>query len=54
MNRISFIKIISSLSLEELNQYIKDNGKVKEPESYNCPWYIDMDRLKDDKKNNQV
>lgn len=51
MSRSSFIEIIKSLTLEELNQYIKDHGKVKEPETYNCPWYIDLDRLNKNNKN---
>ena len=42
MDRKSFLSILSNLTHEELNKYIKDNGKKKEMESYDCPWYIDL------------
>ena len=42
MDRKSFLSILNSLTHEELNKYIKDNGKKKESESYDCPWYIDL------------
>lgn len=46
MDRQSFLSILNNLTHDELNQYIKDNGKKKKPESYDCPWYIDLGQNK--------
>lgn len=44
MDRKSFLSILNNMSHKELNEYIKDNGKKKEMESYDCPWYIDLNK----------
>lgn len=44
MDRSSFIQLLVSMNHDQLNSFIKDNGKRKEEETYDCPWYIDMTR----------
>ena len=48
MDREDFIKKLTVMTHDELNEYIKNNGKKKEMVSYNVPWYIDMDYLRSD------
>lgn len=40
MNRTEFIKRLIVMTPQEINEFIKENGKKKEPESYNTPWRI--------------
>ena len=54
MDREDFIKKLSEMTHEELNEYIKVHGKKKEPKCYNVPWYIDMDYLRSDSIRNPI
>lgn len=46
MNQSDFIKELSKITHQELNEYIKEYGKKKDPKSYDVPWSIDMTLLK--------
>ena len=51
MNQSDFIKELSKITHQELNDYIKEYGKKKEPISYNVPWSINMAYLEESNSN---
>lgn len=55
MTRSNFLENLSKMTHDDILAFIKDKGKYKEPQCYNCPWYIDLDKLKDnDDNSNEV
>lgn len=53
MERNSFIQLLTTLTHDQLNQYIKDHGKCKEDEVYDCPWTIDLSRCEQHPSDNR-
>lgn len=45
MTRSSFISKLVTFNHDSINEYIKEHGKRKEPKSYYCPWYIDLNQI---------
>lgn len=38
MDKKDFLRKIAQMTLDEINEYIKDKGKKKVPESYHVPF----------------
>lgn len=49
MGSKDFLSLLNEMSNQELADYIQNNGKIKEPTSYDLPWTVVIPDEEDDK-----
>ena len=49
MDSKDFLSLLNKMSNQDLADYIQNNGKVKEPTSYDLPWTVVIPPEEDDK-----
>lgn len=49
MDSKDFLSTLNNMSNQDLANYIQNNGKIKEPTSYDLPWTVIIPDDEDDK-----